>query len=857
MMEGLSWMPRASGLAALALIISGLVLWFIVRRQKERVWLPVLRVIDLELTVLPKLRWVLPPLWPLLCFFLASLALGLYVFEPTETVIKGETIDLRPTHVIFDLSPSMSLGITSSQYGTAAAELLGSLRANTRMSFSLSSDGVIRSASEIDSVRALINESGFHRAGLKLGSSVDAILRNAPQIEHLIVASDRDQASWEDFNWQYLEKKVQVSWFPLQKNRPALDNIFIDELKPKETVAGAQIQGWTVVLRRSGQGKTLSGTLTVQAEGKTLGTQNWQFEPAAKTVEFDMQINPSSVTASKDEEPLELQWILSAQGPEDLLIDNTFRTWLAVKGQKALLVAKPRGEMFLEDSVFHLRTSLDVLAYRTQRIDKLQPSDASWVKPSLLISEVSPEASRSEFCPSSLLGKGRGNRLQDMQIWLVPSSDLNNFSEICHCFASLAKAPEEIPNRPAYCENLENRDQYVGVLQSLGASQLGGEINSPMGALAMNLKNPALKLRILAFTLPLNPMRKGGVSFGQLPLMVRSLLQFMGAGQSATLDAGQWPRIEDIALNQNDPGLAASNVPLVESLLRQLPFDQLPSELSSGSRGFVRQASMANQELDARPWIMLFLLLIVIALYMEGLGFALGRYFRAKHWAARWFGPLGVILCCCTFSPESGLAQVKMNALGYPQIPNLSQLRREISARTSIDFDENAQQFAGFEKALLREPWLWSFNPRLLDGLEQGEWNQLLGWLQRGGFLIVENHAGGERLKARILEQIPQGAWKPIPPDHELMRSFHLLASLPQCGEWVWEGFHFDQRIAVVLVPGEFFQSLLDAQNQPACFGKFPREQALRVFINLLMVSLATDYKKDQIHLPEILKRLR
>ena len=34
-------------------------------------------------------------------------------------------------------------------------------------------------------------------------------------------------------------------------------------------------------------------------------------------------------------------------------------------------------------------------------------------------------------------------------------------------------------------------------------------------------------------------------------------------------------------------------------------------------------------------------------------------------------------------------------------------------------------------------------------------------------------------------------------------------------------------------------------------------EKGYRAFINLLMVALTTDYKKDQVHLPEILKRLR
>jgi hypothetical protein len=155
----------------------------------------------------------------------------------------------------------------------------------------------------------------------------------------------------------------------------------------------------------------------------------------------------------------------------------------------------------------------------------------------------------------------------------------------------------------------------------------------------------------------------------------------------------------------------------------------------------------------------------------------------------------------------------------------------------------------------LDEPWLWVSSSQHIVSLPQKDLADLIGWIKRGGFLIVERGAEGKQVKQQVLDFIPNGLWKPIPPDHELMRSFHLLSSLPQCGGQVWEGFHFDDRIAVVLIPGNFLDYLLEGKN--SCFGSFTREQALRIFINLQMVALATDYKKDQIHLPEILKRLR
>ena len=132
----------------------------------------------------------------------------------------------------------------------------------------------------------------------------------------------------------------------------------------------------------------------------------------------------------------------------------------------------------------------------------------------------------------------------------------------------------------------------------------------------------------------------------------------------------------------------------------------------------------------------------------------------------------------------------------------------------------------------------------------------LYAWIQRGGFLLVENYQDGSRLKQAIKDALPQGEWRIIPPDHEVMRSFHLLASLPQCRDMGWEGFHFDQRLAILLIPADFL-SALDGRSSSACFEKLSREQATKIFINIMMVALTTDYKKDQVHLPEILKRLR
>jgi hypothetical protein len=99
--------------------------------------------------------------------------------------------------------------------------------------------------------------------------------------------------------------------------------------------------------------------------------------------------------------------------------------------------------------------------------------------------------------------------------------------------------------------------------------------------------------------------------------------------------------------------------------------------------------------------------------------------------------------------------------------------------------------------------------------------------------------------------------WMSMPPDHEFMRSFYLLNSLPTCKGRPWKIFSFDGRVVAIAAPYSLLSSLQDQPVKWSCESNVTYEQQVRIFVNLLMMAFTTDYKRDQIHLPEILKRLR
>ena len=177
----------------------------------------------------------------------------------------------------------------------------------------------------------------------------------------------------------------------------------------------------------------------------------------------------------------------------------------------------------------------------------------------------------------------------------------------------------------------------------------------------------------------------------------------------------------------------------------------------------------------------------------------------------------------------------------------------EVEGRTSISFASKVSQFSYLKPNIYQSPWIWTARSDLLSG-RNGELNNDLRVYKEGGLLVLQGNLSDEKL-ARLTKSMSGGTWKAVALDHEVMVSFHLLNSLPTCNNRVWKYYSFDSRVAILNIPYDFLSSISGKKPNVALSNY--HEQSLRIFINLAMIALTTDYKKDQVHLPEILKRLR
>ena len=129
--------------------------------------------------------------------------------------------------------------------------------------------------------------------------------------------------------------------------------------------------------------------------------------------------------------------------------------------------------------------------------------------------------------------------------------------------------------------------------------------------------------------------------------------------------------------------------------------------------------------------------------------------------------------------------------------------------------------------------------------------------------------ATGEALR-RITERLDVPPLEPVPSDHALTKSFYLLKDFPGRYEgaplWVEaqdspQLSGFDNVSGVIIGSNDYAAAwAMNADGQPT-YAMVPdaprqREFAQRVGVNVVMYVLTGNYKTDQVHVPEILKRL-
>jgi hypothetical protein len=148
------------------------------------------------------------------------------------------------------------------------------------------------------------------------------------------------------------------------------------------------------------------------------------------------------------------------------------------------------------------------------------------------------------------------------------------------------------------------------------------------------------------------------------------------------------------------------------------------------------------------------------------------------------------------------------------------------------------------------------------------EREKIRDYCERGGFLLFDDPlATGESsfyqsVKKELAEIFPGRPFKTIPRDDIIFRTFYMLSEVSgrKLASPNLEGVQLDRRWVAIFSFNDLLGSRLrspsgDFALSVSPYGMEQRNLARRLFLNLMMYSVAGDYKDDAIHLPFIRRR--
>jgi len=323
-----------------------------------------------------------------------------------------------------------------------------------------------------------------------------------------------------------------------------------------------------------------------------------------------------------------------------------------------------------------------------------------------------------------------------------------------------------------------------------------------------------------------------------------------------------------------------------------------PRALAELPAGINRHELQHSREIDTKPGLLLFALLLmladlVISLILRGL--------LGGRWMPRAGGTAALL---AFFIAAAAPAEAQLQRPGTPPSGDdaaaisatlATRLGYVRSGRSDID-DVARAGLLGLGAILSRRTAIDPGQPAEID-IEQDELSfyPLLYWpvapdgnlpspaamarvndfLRQGGMILFDTRdaerggrgPAGVRLQ-NILRQINLPALAPIPADHVLTKSFYLLAEFP--GRWVGQPVWIEQAdsrvndgvTSVVIGAHDWAAAWATDSQGRAQYAAVPggegqRETAIRFGVNLVMYALTGNYKADQVHVDAILDRIR
>jgi hypothetical protein len=827
-------------------------LWWIIRKLKKPQMIPTLHVLDLPTSKKPKPTLKVPSLIPFICFLLLSVLFLLVSFQPFQKLfLPTENTKLSVLYIV-DLSPSIQNHIKIKKYRNLIRSEISKKMKNHKVNLITSAKLSPEEVTNDMALSQIVTNLKFHRSGFKLVTLLETLGDDLDEYSKIVVMSDLDTSNWQEINWDFVGQRTELSHFQVGESSGDLNNFFIEGVKRIEN-SSDKILSWRVNVSKNYPFKSNKGKIVATVNGEKVGKGKLKFDPLSLSSSAIIDIEMSKLEkASNGQNNVTIEFKFNPNKKDNLKLDNKFLLSHELNKGIVFLIGDPLGEQFLEDPAKQLSVAFEVNGYKVRRFDHRRQLSKKSDKSSIVVSQISGK--EGDYCPS------HSNRVRDRNIWLTPLRSDGNFSDLCQCARKVNKRLSSLS-----CSSVYDRNSFVKSLIDTGFDPVGGQagINSSAPFFRFDLSSNYL----LVSTIPLDPRAGAGVSHSKLPLLVKYLLKL---SDSKMAEDAKGKRISDLTKELRKRRVSGENlveiswdkfmnVPREESLLKQAK--NLNSENSHDASSLSGMAS-SRYEKDSKGITDILISLVLMVLGIE-LFYFLGSLFKKTRERRKSSSSVMMIffligLPTFLFSTDS-YSYHNVSVVGK-KYGSFNRLLKEVEKRTSIDMNKRSEKVVSLDN-INSEYWVWTKGIGSITGSNRKLSNKVVDWVKSGGFLVIQGQFSKYQLDLLTNEAFPlerkKGKWIAVSPDHELMRSFYLLDSLPSCSNDVWYEFRYDSRTSILVIPNDFLSVLADKRSGSVCKGLSSREKLIRVFVNISMVTLTTDYKKDQIHLPEILKRLR
>ncbi len=217
------------------------------------------------------------------------------------------------------------------------------------------------------------------------------------------------------------------------------------------------------------------------------------------------------------------------------------------------------------------------------------------------------------------------------------------------------------------------------------------------------------------------------------------------------------------------------------------------------------------------------------------------------------------------------IPQIKYEGGAFkPRGKAVESLLAQVAKRTSVEVKRSPLDINLSDPRLFHHPFIYLAGNEKFKEFSDSELDALRNYLSYGGFLLIDDNSTRQESAfdesvRRMLERLfPHTPLERIPRDHSIFRSFYLINQV--MGRAVvnpyLEGINSKGRTVVIYsrndLGGAWAKNKLGHWEYDMIGGGHrQRKLSIRLGINIVMYALTLDYKKDMVHLPIILERLR